>query len=87
MGAGKDYDKSKNLCFLFEQCHASFSILVVNIGIVVMNCIRSANYFSMIVAIQFRFIVNGKLVTNTLISIGLIYKILTCKLENIYRYG
>ena len=26
-GSGKDYDKSKNLCFLLEQCHVSFSIL------------------------------------------------------------
>ena len=26
MGPGKDYDKSKNLCFLFEQCRVSFSI-------------------------------------------------------------
>ena len=50
IGAGKDYVKRNNLCFLFEQCHASFLFLVVNIVIVAINCIRCANYFSMIVA-------------------------------------
>ena len=29
----------------FKQCHVSFSILVINIKIVVINCIRCANYF------------------------------------------
>ena len=29
-----------------EQCHAPCSISVVSMGIVVINCIRSANYFS-----------------------------------------
>ena len=56
MGAGKDYDKSMSMnlwwfnkfwgpLLSIEQCHASFSILVVNMGIVILNCIRCANYF------------------------------------------
>ena len=50
MGAGKDYDKCKNHCFLFEQFHAPFSILVVDTEIVVINSIRYTDYFfSMIV--------------------------------------
>ena len=32
-----------------EQCHATFSISVVSMGIVEINCIRCANYFSIIV--------------------------------------
>ena len=50
-GARKDFDKSKNLCFLFEQCHASFSILVE----IYMNSCNTLHkvcqlFFSMIVA-------------------------------------
>ena len=47
MGAGKDYDKSENLCFLLNNVMPHFSISVLSMGII--NCIRCAKYFSMIV--------------------------------------
>ena len=48
-----DYDENKYPCFLFEQMNVmpNFLFLVVNTGIVVINCIRCAKalFFSMIV--------------------------------------
>ena len=56
IGVGKDYDEMQESLISFEQCHAPFSILVVNIRIVVMNNIRCPKYFfSMIVAAVFGF--------------------------------
>ena len=46
--AGKDYNKSKNRCFL-GSCHDWFSIL--NMAIVVINYISCANNFAMILAL------------------------------------
>ena len=45
MGLGKDYDKSKNLCFLLNNVMPHFRFQWLSIGIVVINCIRCTNYF------------------------------------------
>ena len=49
MGSGKDNGKSENLCFVLHNVMPHFLISVESMGIVVINCIRCANYFSMVV--------------------------------------